>query len=58
MLENRCRRAKTEDFSVCWSSEKAMSSGKQMQASKTDDRQMGMIRTRGKDRDAGVCMSS
>lgn len=40
-----------ENFSVCWSSEKTASSGKQMQASRAEERQMGMVRKTGKDKE-------
>lgn len=40
-----------EIFSVCWSSEKTVSSGKQMQASRAEERQMGMLRKSGKDKE-------
>lgn len=57
--EQRVRRGvqayeRGENFSVCWSSEKTVSSGKQMQASRAEqrrgeERQMGMVRKSGKD---------
>lgn len=42
-----------ENFSVCWSSEKTVSSGKQMEANRAEERQMGMVRK--SERDKKTC---
>ena len=40
-----------ENFSVCWSSKKTVSSRKQMQASMEEERQVGMVTKSGKDKE-------